>query len=582
MFLSNNTIGTQKALTGKQVFFDLFALSLVFGLFMLIAFAAKQLSLNISYYEHFTLSLSPSELPYYALMTTMRIFSAVMVSLIFTLIVATLAAKNKRAEQIILPILDILQSIPVLGYISFTVTFFIHLNPSKTLGIELAVIFAIFTAQVWNMTFSVYQSLKTVPKDLLEASESFNLSPWEKYWRIEVPFAIPGLVWNTMMSVSASWFFIVASEAISVGNIQYTLPGVGAYLATAIEQKDIRAVIYTILVMLLLIMLYNYAIFKPILTWAEKFKYESSATRNPHSSWLFELLARSYLFSKIGKIMNFLIKKFVSYKLFTKSSRFFEHSSSIRPQPSSKSFDIIWYFTLCLIMSFCLITIYNFLFEEITLQEVRQVIFLGFITFAKIIVLIFAAAIILVPLGVYIGLRPVLTARIQPLIQFLAAFPANILFPIFVIFILHYKLNIDVFLSPLMILGAQWYILFNVIAGAAAFPVELQDSAQLFRINGLRWWRKVIIPGIFPYLITGMITATGAAWNASIVAEAVSWGNTHIYATGLGAYLAEKTLRGDFHHIVLGIFIMALYVVLTNRLVWRPLYNYAETKMRLE
>lgn len=579
MFLNNNIISTRKILTGKQVFFDLFALSVVFSLFMLIAFAAKQLFLNISYYERFTLSLSPNELPYYALMTTLRIFSAVIVSLIFTLIVATLAAKSKRAEQIILPILDILQSIPVLGYISFTVTFFIHLNPSKTLGIELAVIFAIFTAQVWNMTFSVYQSLKTVPNDLLEASESFNLSPWEKYWRVEIPFAIPGLVWNTMMSVSASWFFIVASEAISVGHIRYTLPGLGAYLATAIEQKAITAVIYTVFIMLLVITLYNYVIFKPILTWSEKFKYEAAATTIPPNSWLFELLARSYLFSKIGNMMNFLIKKLVNYKPFAKSSRCFEHESSIS---GSKSFDIIWYSILCLIMSFCLITIYNFLFEEIALDEVRQVVFLGFITFAKIIVLIFAVAIILVPLGVYIGLRPALTARIQPLIQFFAAFPANILFPIFVILILHYKLNTEVFLSPLLILGAQWYILFNVIAGTAAFPVELQDSARLFRINGLRWWGKVIIPGIFPYLITGMITATGAAWNASIVAEAVSWGNTHIYAIGLGSYLAEKTLQGDFHHLTLGILIMALYVVLTNRLVWQPLYNYAETKRRLD
>lgn len=576
VFLNSNSIAVKRGFTIQNTLFDFLAAILIIGVFGLIAFGAKQMSANVSHYENYVISLSVRELPYYAFMTVLRIFIAAGFSLMFTLAVATLAAKNKKAEQIIIPILDILQSIPVLGYISFTVTFFITLFPHRVLGLELAVIFAIFTAQVWNMTFSMYQSLKTLPQDMHEASGVFGLSLWKKFWSVELPFAMPGLIWNTMMSVSSSWFFIVASEAISVGDIKYNLPGVGAYLAEAIKMKNLYAVGYSVLTMLIIIILYDTIIFRPIIAWSEKFKYEIVASQNLPTSWVMNLFSKAVFLQKMVRLIRLSIKKLVNYKPFnTRGSIVYSYSKN------SAMLNVIWYSLICFVVLACLYNVYSFLNGQVTIEEVKYVFLLGFITLLRIVILVILATIIWVPIGVYIGLNASIARRVQVLIQFLAAFPVNILFPIFVIVLVKYNLNANIFLSILMILGTQWYILFNIIAGASAFPTDLREAAKSFRIYGWMWWKKIIMPGVYPYLITGMITATGNAWNTSIVAEAVSWGNQSIYALGLGSYIAEKTSQGDYPHITLGLFVMVIYVIFFNRMLWWPLYRRSEANMRL-
>lgn len=581
MFLKNNHFNRISKLSLKNVFFDMIALVMIFSVFAMMALAAHEITLNISNFQHYEIDLSPIYLPYYILLSLIRIFVAVLFSMLFALIIALFAAKNSKAEQIIIPLLDILQSIPILGYISFTVTFFISLSPSHGLGLEYAVIFALFTSQVWNMTFSLYQSLITLPSDLDEASKLIGLSPWEKFWRVELPFAIPGLIWNTMISVSASWFFIVASETISVGDIKFSLPGIGSYLATAITHERWDCIVYVILSMLVVIIAYSKLIFKPMIIWSHKFSYDSNHVNN-NDSMVIRIFKNSRFLSILSKLIATAADVFIKTKMF--NCIFKNRNIQIMPLASKKLSRLVnwvWYAALCMILLWCSYLLFNFLNSQITFDEIVKVFKLGFITLSRIYILLFLTSLIFVPLGVYIGLRPNLTAKSQSIIQFLSAFPVNILFPVFVIIILKFNLNADVFLSPLIIIGSQWYILFNTIAGAAVFPSDFKDAAVIFKTPKLTWWRKIIIPGILPYLVTGLMTAAGGAWNASIVAEAVSWGSNNIYATGLGAYITQKTITGDFQHIALGIVVMALYVILLNNMLWKPLFHYSKAKMRL-
>jgi len=498
-------------------------------------------------------------------------------SLVFTVTYGTLAAKSRRAELVLVPLLDILQSVPVLGYISFTVVFFMSLFPGRVVGAEAAAIFAIFTSQAWNMTFSFYQSLRTVPRDLEEATQSFRFSPWQRFWRLEVPFAMPGLVWNMMMSMSGGWFFVVASEAITVGDKTITLPGIGAYLAQATAEKNLAAVGWVVLAMIAIIILYDQLMFRPLVAWADKFRFEQTSAQTAPSSWLLDLLQRSRLFQTVTRPGSVLLRAL-------RRRRFAPLREGIgRVRPSRSTIvDVLWFIAIGVTAAFAAWKIIDFVAAGVGWDDVLDALKLGLFTLIRVVVLIAVASLIWVPLGVEVGLRPHLAEKIQPLAQFLAAFPANLLFPVFVVAIVHFELNPDIWLSPLMILGTQWYILFNVIAGTMAYPNDFREAATNFRMRGWQWWRQVMLPGIFPYFVTGAITAAGGAWNASIVAEAVSWGDTKITANGLGAYIAENTAGGDYPKIVLGIAIMSLLVTLFNRLLWRPLYAYAEDHLRLD
>ena len=557
---------------------DVVALILVIGAMVLIVYGGEQTTAPLSALDVAPVTLDPTNLPVYALRTTLRMLLAIVCSIIFTFGYAALAAKSRRAEMVLIPLLDILQSVPILGFLTFTVVFFMNLFPGRVLGAELACVFAIFTSQAWNMTFSMYQSMRNVPKDLEEATQSFHLSGWQHFWRLDVPFAMPGLIWNTMMSMSGGWFFVVASEAITVGNTTVTLPGVGSYVALAIQKQDLAAIGYAILTMLLVIIAYDQLLFRPVVAWADKFRFEQTSSGNAPTSWMLDLFRRTRALRSLSLPFTAL-NRIVSNLPVPHPTRWLT-ASKRRSQPS-RLVDTVWLVVVLAATAYAAFEAYRYLSATLGLSDVLTAFGYGLITLARVIVLISLASLIWVPIGVWIGLRPKLAELIQPLAQFLAAFPANLAFPVFVVVIVRYGLNANVWLSPLMILGTQWYILFNVIAGASAFPSDLREAAGSFHLRGWRWWVKVILPGIFPYYITGAITASGGSWNASIVAEVASWGDTHLTATGLGAYIADATEGGDFPRVVLGITIMCILVTLFNRLLWRPLYAFGERRLRL-
>ncbi|MBR8295880.1 ABC transporter permease subunit [Burkholderia cenocepacia] len=560
---------------------DAIAFPLIIGILAMAIVGFHQTMAPIGVLQTQKISLDPSNLPEYALRTTLRMLAAMIASLVFTLVYGTLAAKSRRAGMVLIPILDILQSVPVLGYISFTVTFFLALFPGRVLGAELAAIFAIFTSQAWNMTFSFYQSLRTVPRDLSEVSRGFHLTPWQRFWKLEVPFSMPGLIWNMMMSMSGGWFFVVASEAITVGNQTITLPGIGAYLAQAISDKNLGAVGWVIVAMSVVILAYDQFLFRPLVAWADKFRMENTASGDAPQSWLLDMMRRTHLIHQLLVPAGWLLSQAARIPLRVPSLK----GTRVRgasARRSSRIGDIVWGAFVILLTVYVAWRVVSFVATGVTMGEVGHVLVLGLITLLRVLVLIAIASVIWVPLGVLIGLRPKLAEKIQPLAQFLAAFPANLLFPVFVIVIVHFHLNADIWLSPLIVLGTQWYILFNVIAGAMSYPNDYKEATKNFRIRGWQWWRQAILPGIFPYYVTGAITASGGAWNASIVSEFVQWGDTKVVAHGLGAYIAQTTAAGDFPKIILGIAVMSLFVTLFNRLLWRPMYAYAESRLRLD
>jgi NitT/TauT family transport system permease protein len=559
--------------------FDAAVFALVIGGLALVAIAGRETLQPLAVVSRTPLSLDPRHLPDYALRTTLRMLAAMAASVVFTFVYGTLAVKSRRAEMVLVPLLDILQSVPVLGFATFLLVFFLGLFPGQLLGAELASVFLIFTAQAWNMTFSFYQSLKTVPKDLSDAAASLRLGAWRRFWTLEAPFAAPGLIWNAMLSMSGSWFFVVASEAITVGQTTVTLPGIGSYVALAIDQRNLPAVGYAILAMLVVILIYDQLLFRPLVAWSEKFRVELSAGQSPGStSWLLDFFQRAHLMRTLTAPVGRLTQSFMRLRF----------GSGVQAPPavsrawSSPLADWAWIGLITAAALWAAFTGLAYVAREVTWAEAAAVIGLGALTLLRVMVLIVLASLIWVPVGVWIGLRPVWAARVQPVAQFLAAFPSNLFFPVAVVVILRFHLNVDVWLSPLMILGTQWYILFNVIAGASAFPNDLKEAAASLRIKGFAWWRKVILPGIAPYFVTGALTASGGSWNASIVAEVASWGHDKLEAHGLGAFIADATTRGDTPRVVLGVAVMSLFVVAFNRALWRPLFNYASRRLRLD
>ena len=554
---------------------DAVAVIVVVGLVVFLAEASRGLLEPLVQLRAVPLSLDPIHLPEYAARTTLRMLAALGLSLLFTLTYATWAAKSERAGKLLIPILDILQSVPILGFISITVAFFMSLAPGRVLGAELAAVFAIFTSQAWNMAFSFYQSLRTVPGELREASDSFLLSPWQRFWRLEVPFAMPALIWNMMMSMSGGWFFVVASEAITVGNTTVMLPGVGSYIALAIEQRNLAAIGWAIVTMLIVILIYDQLLFRPLVAWADRFRVEQEPGVRAPKSWALTMVRRSRLIGAATTAFHAVVR------LTSRPWRARLSSTQPASQAPSRGRDMLWLALVVAVAVLALWYVGRTLVAQTSLPEVVEVGSLALVTMLRVLVLIVLASLVWVPIGIWIGLRPRVAQIVQPIAQFLAAFPANLLFPLAVYGIATWQLNANVWLSPLMILGTQWYILFNVIAGASAMPSELRYVAQNLHVGGWLWWRKVALPGVLPYYLTGAITASGGSWNASIVAEVASWGDTRLRAAGLGAYIADATAAGDFHRIALGIATMSVFVVAINRLLWRPLYFYAERKFRL-
>ncbi len=554
---------------------DLLALVLVFAFFVYCAQAARGLAGSLAHLEAVPISLSPGALVGYSARTALRMLIAMIASLAFTFTYATLAAKSRRAEVLLVPLLDFLQSVPILGF-SITILFFLQLTPGRVAGAEMAAIFLIFTSQAWNMAFSFYHSLRSIPDELIEAARNFHLGPWMRFWRLEVPFAMPALIWNMMMSMSGGWFFVVASEAISVGNTTVTLPGVGSYIALAIQQKDLAAIGWAIAAMFVVILAFDQLLFRPLTASADWFRLEQEAGFTPSRSWALTMMRRSRFLGLIARAFSALLRAGMKPR-----------ETALNPGErragvwDARWIDYTWYALLALIGLVAVWNTTRFVLAEVPPAEIGRVILFGFITLLRVAVLIALASLFWVPIGVAVGMRPRLASIVQPVAQFLAAFPANLLFPIVVSAIVLLRLSPDIWLSPLMILGTQWYIAFNVIVGASALAPDLRYAAENLGVRGWLWWRRVALPSVFPFYVTGAITASGGSWNASIVAEVVSWGQQKLTAHGLGAYIAEATAQGDFQRTVLGILVLSLFVVTLNRLFWRPLYARAERKFRI-
>jgi NitT/TauT family transport system permease protein len=389
---------------------------------------------------------------------------------------------------------------------------------------------------------------------------------------------MPGLVWNMMMSMSGGWFFVVASEAISVGDIQYTLPGIGSYVARAIEDRNLGAVGWAIGAMTITILLYDQLLFRPMVAWADKFRFDQTEAAASPRSWVLDLFRRSKLVRLAARPFGRALRVALYMRLPFPVARL----KAGRAPNLRRVADFAWYALVLVVIGYCIRSLVGFASPTLRSRDVAEALGDGALTLTRVVVLIIIATVIWVPIGVRVGLRPKLAERVQPIAQFLAAFPANLLFPVAVFLIVRFRLTPGIWLSPLMILGTQWYILFNVIAGASAFPNDLREAAASLRIRPWRWWREIMLPGVFPYYITGAITASGGAWNASIVSEAVHWGPTRLDGAGLGAYIARMTEAGDYPRIALGIAVMSVLVIAMNSLLWRPLYNFAAHRTRLD
>lgn len=573
-------------LTSSRLFpslWDGIAFVIVLTGFSLFIWGIRQMEVPYTTLAIHPISLDPQNLPYYALQTILRMLFALILSLVFSFIYASAMAKSQKARHILIPLLDILQSVPILGFLSITVTGFIALFPGSLLGVECACIFAIFTSQAWNITYSLYQSFINVPKTLIEVATIHHLSAWQRYWRLEVPFAIPQLLWNTMMAVSGGWFFVVAAEAITVSGNTILLPGIGSYIALAAQQESIPAIFYAIFTMLVVIFLYDQLLFRPLVAWSDKFKSELTTHDQLPVPWVLTMVRRAKIFQILSGFLRggLAVSRKSYYRLNPHISKLRKKQKQISPL-FTKSVSFIVFFLLLGSFIFYGFKAHVYMLFEISFSEIQHVSFLTFITFIRVFILCVIASLIWVPIGVMIGLHERLAAFLQPWVQFMAAFPANLFYPVAIFFIVKYQLAPDIWLSPLLILGTQWYILFNVIGGASSIPFDFQELIKNFQVKGWLKWKRLYLPAIAPAYLTGLITAVGGSWNASIVAEYVTWGNTTLEARGVGSYIAANTVAGNYPHILLGVIVLSCFVLILNRILWNPLYHFVTTRYHLD
>jgi NitT/TauT family transport system permease protein len=522
-------------------------------------------------------STDPADLPYYAARSLLRMFIALFFSVVFTFVYGSAAARLRRAETVLIPALDILQSVPILGFLSITVTGFIALFPGSLLGLECAAIFAIFTSQAWNMAFSFYHSLVSQPRELDEAARLFRLTKWQRFWKLDVPQSMIGLVWNGMMSFGGGWFFLVAAESISVLNQKYALPGIGSYVAAASADGDLAPVLLAIVVMVAMVLGVNFFFWRPLVAWSEKFRNETTESADRPRSIVYDALRRSGLPRGLGRELHPV------GRLLERATRPFglaEHPlhTDVRHRRVG---DIVFAVVVGGLAAWGAFLGVRYISDTVGFGAVPHVVVLGCYTFLRVVVIVIISSLIWVPIGVKIGMSPRVARSAQPLVQVLASFPATFIFPFVVAVFVATGTSLNLGGIVLMAMGAQWYVLFNTIAGASAIPSDLREAMDDFDVTGWQRWRKFILPAVFPYYVTGGITAAGGAWNAAIIAEIITYNHRTLIASGLGAYIAQATATGNFPEVLLGVSVMSLFVVLVNRLFWRRLYHLAETKYSL-
>ena len=562
---------------------DLIVAAAIFGLIWLVVSLGGDMRVRFDELHQPPLSLDVRMIPYYTARTVLRMFIAFSASLLFTFVYGYVAAKSTAARRVMLPIIDILQSVPVLGFLSITVTGFLALFPGSLLGVECASIFAIFTAQAWNMTFGFYHSMVTIPPELQEAASVYRLNRWQRFGTVELPSSAIGLTWNSMMSFGGGWFFVAQSEAITVLNKNIKLPGLGSYMASAVEAGDTRAAVYAIIAMITTIVLIDQLLWRPIVAWAEKFKLEQTEAVDKQNSWVLDLLQRSRLLAWLSESIWDPIGRVIGRVASTTadaSGTVAAHS----PGALRKAVRVFGWIVLAAAVVWMLWGAFDLAAQIKTAmsgREMLRVFWLGLLTLLRVIAMTVLATLIWTPIGVWIGSKPRVAAIAQPLAQIAASFPVNMTFPFVVAFFIFARIPINIGSVFLIALGTQWYILFNVIAGAMAIPTDLKEAAGIFGLHRWKLWKTLIIPAIFPFWVTGAVTAAGGAWNASIVAEVASWGKNKLVADGLGAYIAQVTESGDKPAIYFSIVVMAVFVVGINRLLWRPLYDLAERRYKL-
>jgi NitT/TauT family transport system permease protein len=524
------------------------------------------------------ISRSLSALPAYAGYSLLRITIAYGLSLGFALVYGYVAANNARAEHFMLPLLDVLQSIPVLSFLPPVMMAMVALFPGRQLGVELGAILLIFTGQVWNMAFSFYASLKSIPNEMREAAKIYRFSWWQRFTQMELPFSAIGLVWNSMMSVAGGWFALMVCEMFVLGQRDFRLPGLGSYLQTAASAGDTTSMFWGVATMVTVIVLLDQSVWRPVIAWAEKFKVEQVESTNVPRSWVLNLVQHS---SGLAKIQQKTVQPLGERLLLHFARKHEEERPEERPAP--------WRDWLLRALAVAALA-------GISYGVVRVVIILSGLgkaelhetalglgaTFLRVNLALLLGALWTIPAGVAIGFNPRLARIAQPLAQIAASVPATALLPVILLVLIRLGGGLGLASIVVLLLGTQWYVLFNVIAGAMAIPTDLKECCSVFRVRGVERWKKLILPGIFPYLVTGLVTASGGAWNASIVAEYFHFKGQIYTTTGLGATISQATDSGDFHLLLAATIMMAATVVTVNRLVWRRMYSLAETRFRLE
>ena len=528
------------------------------------------------------MSGSVRSLPVYAFYSVMRIAIAYVLSLVFAIAYGYIAARNSRAEAWMIAVLDILQSIPVLSFLPPVLLAMIALIPHRQLGIELGVILLIFTGQVWNLAFSFYSSMKSIPREMLEASRIYRYSAWQRFWQLEMPYAAIGLIWNSIISVANGWFALMACEMFQLTNRNFELPGLGSYIQSAAYSRDIHALLNGIGTIVLIVVATDQLIWRPLIAWSEKFKFEQVETSNPVTSPVLSLLQQSRLVAVVtGRIRARLEEPI--YRRLAQSRR----SRVVRPvrvDESARKASIVYWFvgiTFGLVVTWGAVQ-FGLMVRNLRWSDLRVLFEGAAATFLRVNASLLLSALWTVPVGVAIGFSPRLARVVQPIAQVLASVPATAFFPILLIGLLRIGGGLGIGSIALMVLGTQWYILFNVIAGAMSIPSDLREAASLYKFTRWQRWTTLILPGIFPYLITGMVTASGGAWNASVFAEYANVQNRTLETIGLGAQIDTATAAGNFPILLLATILVALMVVTMNRLVWRRLYRLSETRYKLE
>jgi NitT/TauT family transport system permease protein len=555
------------------------------GLMMMVIFAVMILIIktatqfNTSYDPHVVISTRLSALPGYTLQTLLRMAIAYFISLTFTLIYAYTAYRFRFAASVLIPLLDILQSIPVLSFLPGVVLALISLFPGQRIGIEIAAILLIFTGMTWNMVFSFYQSLCSIPTELKEAAKVFRLNAWQRFWTLELPAGAIGLVWNSVMSMAGGWFFLMAIESFNLGGENFKLPGLGSYLSTAASHGNWRSIFASLGVLISIIIAIDFFIWQPLIAWAEKFKYQTQNTQEAPQSLILDFLQASPTLRAIGQQVQEIqsvVDQAIAVKFYPVSL----------PQQVSGTFTITRWLNW-LFLSGCTIIILwgiwegTLLLKMVDFAEWKIIIKGAILKALRVITALILSLLWTVPVGVAIGRNPRIAQFLQPLVQIAASVPATALFPVLLLALINFGGGLQIGSVALMMLGTMWYILFNVIAGAQAIPSELFEAAKVYKLSLIQRWQNLILPGIFPYLMTGVITAVGGAWNASIVSEYVEFKGKLLTTSGLGETISQSTASANYPVLLAATAVMSFLVVLTNRLVWHPLYRLAQEKYQL-